>query len=263
MAQLGQGHVADSIATYEKLRTVNPRAASLATIGLADLAIYEGRTADAVKLLTDGIAADLQRNAANAAALKMDQLADAYLAAGNLSQAAQVAERAVQTDKDPLVLFQAGRVLTEAGQGARAMVIASQLEPKLDPEPRMYTKLLRGELALKAGNYAQAVELFQQAQQITDTWLGHFDLGRAYLAANKFPEANSEFDRCVQRRGEASSLFLDDNPTFRYVPAVYYYLGRTQQGMNSPAAIDSYKTFLNIRKGDDPLAADARHRLGP
>ena len=92
---------------------------------------------------------------------------------------------------------------------------------------------------------------------------GRFDLGRAYLAAGLFPEADSEFERCVKRRGEASAIFLDDQPTFRALPAVYYYLGRAQEGLKSPAATDSYKSYLAIKeKGDEAgFVADARRRL--
>ena len=58
-----------------------------------------------------------------------------------------------------------------------------------------------------------------------DTWIGHFELGRAYLAASAFPQADSEFDRCLRRRGEALSLFVDEEPTYGYLPTVYYYQG--------------------------------------
>jgi hypothetical protein len=57
---------------------------------------------------------------------------------------------------------------------------------------------------------------------------------------------------------------LDEVPTYRLVPPVYYYLGRAQEGLKSPAAADSYKTFLAIKEksGGDPLVADARRRIG-
>jgi hypothetical protein len=43
---------------------------------------------------------------------------------------------------------------------------------------------------------------------------------------------------------------------------VYYYLGRAQEGLNSPAAAESYKAFVAIKNGgQDPLLADARRRL--
>ncbi len=53
-----------------------------------------------------------------------------------------------------------------------------------------------------------AVGSFTEANDILDTWIGRFDLGRAYLELGAFTEADSEFDRCVKRRGEALALFL-------------------------------------------------------
>jgi hypothetical protein len=78
-----------------------------------------------------------------------------------------------------------------------------------------------------------------------------------------FTEAYSELEVCLKRRGEATAAFLDEVPTYRLFPAVYYYMGRAQEGLKSPAAADSYRTFLQIKqKGEgDPLVADARRRV--
>jgi hypothetical protein len=39
-------------------------------------------------------------------------------------------------------------------------------------------------------------------------------------------------------------------------------MGLAQEGLGSPAAADSFKTFLTIKqRGDDPLAAAARRHL--
>ena len=83
------------------------------------------------------------------------------------------------------------------------------------------------------------------------------------MNASAFPQANTQLETCVKRRGEAVAVFLDDVPSLRYFPAVYYYLGRAQEGLKSPAFADSYKAFLAIKTGggEDPLVADARRRL--
>jgi hypothetical protein len=82
--------------------------------------------------------------------------------------------------------------------------------------------------------------------------------------ASAFAEAESELEVCIKRRGEATALFLDESPTYHLFPPVYYYLGRALQGLKSPAAAESYKTFISIKdSGQDSLLADARRRLGP
>ncbi len=68
---------------------------------------------------------------------------------------------------------------------------------------------------------------------------------------------------CLKRRGEATSIFLDDVPSYHYLPAVYYYQGRAREGLKSPGTAESYKIFLLIKEkgAGDPLVAEARKRL--
>jgi len=47
---------------------------------------------------------------------------------------------------------------------------------------------LPGKRSLKRSNPREALNSFQEAQKLTDTWLGHFDLGRAYLDAGFSPK---------------------------------------------------------------------------
>ena len=79
-----------------------------------------------------------------------------------------------------------------------------------------------------------------------------------------FPEAHAELDACAKRRGEATAVFLDENPTYHLFPPVHYYLGLAYEGLKSPDAAEAYKAFLEVRaKADpgDPLVEDARRRL--
>jgi hypothetical protein len=69
---------------------------------------------------------------------------------------------------------------------------------------------------------SRPLTLLSAANNVLDTWIGRFDLGRAYLQQGKFTEADAEFDLCLKRRGEALALFLD-LPTYGYFPPVYYY----------------------------------------
>jgi hypothetical protein len=97
-----------------------------------------------------------------------------------------------------------------------------------------------------------------------DTWIGHYDLGRAYLEAGAFTEADSEFETCLKRKGESIELFMDNVPTYAWFPPVDYYEGRAQEGLKNNEFADSYKSYLSIRgqSTEDPLVADIRHRLG-
>ena len=104
--------------------------------------------------------------------------------------------------------------LRRSGRSGRAGPLIASLASELQAEPQAYAKILEGELALKNGDPRQAIKVLTEANALLDTWLGHFNLGRAYLEAGAFIQADSEFDRCMTRRGEALSLLLDDEPTY-------------------------------------------------
>jgi tetratricopeptide (TPR) repeat protein len=253
--------MSEAAATYQEMLGLSPRGASLGTIGLADMALYEGRNADAIGILEKGISTDLaQSKQSSAAAIKLAALAAAQRDRG---QAVVAANRSLATSRNETSAFPAARALLAAGQDAKALEVSKELGKRLEPEPRAYAKLLEGELQLAKGKAQTAIDLFQEARKLSDTWMGRLDLGRAYLDAGAFTEASSEFDACEKRKGEATSVFLDDVPSFRYYPQIYYYRARVQEGLKSPAAGASYKAFLAIKaKADpsDPLVTDARKR---
>jgi len=262
LSDLGAGRPDEALATWNKLAGTGPAGASTAAAGLADLALYQGRIADARKILEPAIEADLAAKNSDEAARKLTTLAEAELASGQPARATSAAERALGMSSDLPVVVSAARALIETGEEKKALAAAGQLAAKLEPDPQMYAALLRGEAELKRRNFRDAITRFKEARQLADSWLVRYDLGRAYLEAGSFAEADAEFDACVKRRGEAAAVYLDEVPTFRVFPPVYYYLGRTREGLKSAGAADAFKTFLGFQTGEGgPLAADARARL--
>jgi tetratricopeptide (TPR) repeat protein len=231
---------------------------------LADLALYQGRLSEAVRLLEQGANADLQAKTPENATNKFAALAYAELLRGQNRAAVASAEKALANGQTPQVRFLAGRVFAETGEAAQAKKMADSLAKESQAEPQAYGKIIEGKLALKQGDSRLAVKDITDANNLLDTWIGRFELGRAYLEAGQFAEADSEFDRCIKRRGEALELFMDNTVTYGYLPYVYYYQGRVRQGLKTPAFADSYRTYLSIRgqSTEDPLVAEVRKSLG-
>jgi tetratricopeptide (TPR) repeat protein len=262
MAQTGQSQLADADLTYQKLETISALGADMATMGQVDMLLYQGRTKDAIALLQMANRTSVKMDDSTLAAHLLLQ-AEAKLAAGRASDAAADAKSALAHDNGAISQFGAGLIYVEAGQYAPVQAIVSQLSGRLDADSQAYGKVLEGEMFLKRGDAKRAIALFLEAQKVSDTWMGRMDLGRAYIEAGAFTEADSELENCLKRRGEASAIYLDDVPTFRRLPPVYYYLGRAQEGLKSPAAAESFKTFLAIKgKGDEAgLVKDAERRV--
>jgi predicted Zn-dependent protease len=159
--------------------------------------------------------------------------------------------------------YTAAMVYLDCGADAKAKAIVDELAAKLDAEPRMYAKLIQAEIELRRNRSREALTLLQDAQNTTDTWLGHLLRSQAYLQASAFTEANTELDTCMRRRGEAVELFLDESQTYRRFGDTVYYLARTQQGLSSPGAENTFRQFLALRsdKAADPMVQDARRRI--
>jgi tetratricopeptide (TPR) repeat protein len=186
------------------------------------------------------------------------------VAEGNGKRSLEAAQQAVAVSRDVNVAAGAARVMVKAGRISDAKAVADRLSQELEAEPRAYAKVIEGEIALEQRRTADAVTALLEAQKILDLWVARLDLGRAYEEANHHAEALAELDRAMKRRGEATALFLDDIPTFRYLATLPYWLARAQEGLGqTQAAAGNYEAFLALRPASfkDPWASDARRRL--
>ena len=263
-AQLGQGQLAEAAKTYQQVATLSARGRAWSASGLADLALYEGRFSEAIRILEAGVAADIEAKNANRAARKLTSIAQVHLLRGQREPALAAADRALEISKAVPIRFFAARVFVEANEIAKAQTLADGLGNEITPEPRAYAKIIGGEIALKRKNAGQAVTILSEANDIMDTWLGHLILGRAYLEADSLLRADSELDICIKRRGEALSFLLDEEPTYGYLPMVHYYQGRVREGLKTAGFAESYREYLRIRGGstEDPLLSEVRRRAG-
>jgi len=263
-AETGKNQLSQAKETYQRLGKVSSWGSSLAASGLANLALYEGDFRGAVQILEKGAADDMLAKKPDAAADKFAMLAYTQLQRGDVRAASSAAAKAIELSRSVKIRLLAARTFAAIGESAKARTIAQNLASELGTESQSYAKLVLGEIALKQHDAKAAVQLFSGAVDLLDTWIGRFGLGRAYLEAGAFAEADSEFDRCIQRRGEALELFMDDMPTFSYFPETYYFEGRVREGLKSSEFGDFFRKYLDIRgkSTEDPLVTDIRHRQG-
>jgi serine/threonine protein kinase/tetratricopeptide (TPR) repeat protein len=264
LAQTGQGLVPQARETYQQLAKMDARGASLAASGLGDLALYEGRLLEGAGMLEQGAQADVTAKNPERAAAKFAALAYAHVMRGQKGEAIAAGARALHYSNAVKIRFLSARTYVQAGDVSKARPLIDGLASELQSEPQAYAKILEGDIALNSKDARQAIKHFNDANGLLDTWIGHFDLGRAYLELSQFIQADSEFDRCLKRRGEALALFIDEEPTYAYFPPVYYYQGRAREGMKTEAFTDSYRAYLNIRASskEDPFVPEVHRRVG-
>src|SRR5262249_48460620 len=141
-SQLLQGQIAQATETYQAIGKVDELGPSYMASGIADIALYQGRLSDAVRVLTDGAAADLAAKDTDRAASKFAALAYAHVLAGQNAAAIAAAEKALANSKAVKIRFLAGRVFIEAGAADQARSLASELGAELHAEPQAYSKIL-------------------------------------------------------------------------------------------------------------------------
>jgi tetratricopeptide (TPR) repeat protein len=235
---------------------------SAATLGLADAEMYVGSFDGARELLTSGIAADIGDGVEYGAALKQIALAEAHAEAGDFASAAESARRALELSSTVSTKLPAALVFREAGELGEFDEIAEALSGALQPQSRAYGMMLRAVDLRSNRAFVDAIELLKSALDVADLWRIRLELGRAYLEAGYFAQAFDEFQRCSDRRGEATALFLEDMPTFRYLAHLPYWLGRAQEGLNATdAAVRNSRAFLDLRPSGGAYVEDARARL--
>jgi tetratricopeptide (TPR) repeat protein len=250
---------------YDRMSKTDPEGASLSSVGLADLALYQGRAGEAAILLRTGISHDEAAQNPAGAGAKQIALADALGMQGDLKGAVAAARKALVIDKTEAQIVPAARWLVAAGNLDEAAGLGAELDKRLETQSRAYGRIVAAEIALARGRKVEAVDALREALKLADLWLVHYHLGLAYLEAAAPAEALSEFELCLKRRGEGFAVFLDDIPTVRYVAPVRYWMGRAREGLGLlPQAQAEYRAFVGQQSSEssDPLLTDARTRVG-
>ncbi len=125
-SQLGEGQIDNASDSYHKLEGFGPALASMANAGLADLAAYQGKYAEAASILTNGAAADV-------AAKNTDGAARKYAALGNIEQLQGKHEaalsdigKALTYSQSTQIEFLAANTYVDAGETAKAQKLAAK-----------------------------------------------------------------------------------------------------------------------------------------
>jgi tetratricopeptide (TPR) repeat protein len=215
IVSLHDGDTAAAIRFYERMAESGVRGASLANIGLADIALFEGRFDDAIAILQEGIAIDQSENNERGVGTKTVALAQARIASGDVAGGLQMIDDLAATRGDGQ-LVPSAEIYAAARQFDDSFRIAEQYRKQLRPTARAYANLIDGMNAIHQEEYVLAIESLRKALDYADLWIVRYYLAQAYLGAGYPAEASAEFDSLISRRSEAAGMFFDDVPTWRY-----------------------------------------------
>ena len=262
IAALAGGDADAAQEAYEDMVGTGPSGASHGNLGLADLAIYRGDYGRAIELLNTGIAVDMESGNQRAASTKYIALAGAHILNDDAGpNALEALDSALGISGGLSQKVAAARHYLALGRDDSAQTIADELSAGLQPQNRAYGAMINGMIHSGRGEHAEALDALTEASRLSDFWLVRLELGKAYLSAGSSAEALDEFVASESRKGEASAIFLDDMPSWRYLAALPYWRARAQQDLGmGHAARQSYQAFLELRP-EGRLALDARERM--
>lgn len=262
MHALAEGDIGRANEAYAQMLPAGVRGEMTAALGQADAALFAGKAEAARELLDKGIEKARSVGSQYFLATMQMALAESFLLGKEPSQALAAANEGLAVSGGLSRQVPAALIRIELGDIDGATAIGEALEKSLQAHQRAYGALIGGLIAKSRGDTVAAIQEIRAGIDIADLWLLRFHLGIAYLEAGYFAEALDEFTACEQRRGEATAIFLDDLPTWRYMATLPYWQGRAQQELGMlHTAKQNLITFAARRPEGDPLAEDARQRI--
>jgi tetratricopeptide (TPR) repeat protein len=218
-------------AAYERMARIEPHGPSLASIGLADLALYGGQYDQAAGILELAITNDAHFGKGAALANTYLALAEARVGQGRPADAVTAVERALETSRHESVLLPAARLFLGLERERDALALARELHARATVQARAYAGIVTAEIAMRQGEAAAAIEGLREIVERTDLWLARFVLGTVYVQSARYGDAMGQFEMCGTRRVEATILFRDDVPTIRYLAALEHWMARARPGV--------------------------------
>jgi tetratricopeptide (TPR) repeat protein len=211
-----EGNFAAAENAYQRMTELDQFGNSIATEGLADLAVYRGEFDQAIAILDGAIKEELSQNASHTAALKQVMRAETLLRNDERGLAQDAVAMALKSSGgDPAVLVPAAITLIQLGETDQADAIATELSESLARVSRAYASIIRARLAAVGGEPKIAIEFANTAVDTVDLWLIRFIRAQILQQAGHTAEAAADLQVCQQRIGEGLAVFLNDRPSFR------------------------------------------------
>ena len=192
--------------------------------------MFQGKNADAIAALPAAVKRDRDEQNTFGAVAKLLALAEAYAAGNHWPEAHRTLEEARKLSQDDSVLvttarlsIASGRIDRCQGDRRRARAEAAGAEPRLRKDDRSGDghdgeTISRGHRCAQQRPGDSPISGWSATRPASSTSI-------AVTTWKRYPSSRSA--RSVV--GEATALFLDDLPTFRYYALVPYWLGRSRE----------------------------------
>lgn len=262
LANLGLGRTDGARVAFQHLLDAGGRTRSLGQHYVAQVAIYEGRLAEAAQLLDAGIRLDRQDGNRTNELVKRYLLARVSLLRGEQGGARQEAAAiagAADADLQGLNLYRLGELATAIRSMAEARTARAKLETLAATNPTLFNRAclsgLDGQIALASGDAVKARDAFSAALAVYPLYFAHLGLARAFEVGREWTSAAQAWREVIALEG----TILHAGFAADWVLA-HLGLARALRGAGDEAgARQAYETFRAIwaDAGELPAIADA------
>jgi tetratricopeptide (TPR) repeat protein len=217
VAALIEDDQARALEVYEAMKELDVRASAIATTGIADLAMASGDWEQAVRGLRDAIDTDRSNENTRAEAAKLLMLAECDCTTGDVASTRRHLAAARALDLDAARLTTAASLLVQIDDVEQARAIGEDLRSRLGRPARAYGWVVEANCLAAENKLGDAVDELKGAFELADVWCAHLLLAEVLGRAGHAFEGVEELNACLRRSGEATAMYLDDVPTFRFV----------------------------------------------
>ena len=106
----------------------------------------------------------------------------------------------------PFAGLEVGALFIALGRFDEAKAVVNELDADTGDEAAAYARLIEGELLLKSNSAREAITHAARADELIDSWVGHFLLGRGYLQTKQFVQADSRVRPLYQTSWRAARV---------------------------------------------------------
>ena len=274
-AQIALGRFDAALVTYRGMVLAGGDSEIEGHAGLADLARSTGRLDEARRELGAERTTAEQRQNVFAATIATVGLADLALGDGSTgvrsgsdpgnTRFREALARIATPPSDILLLYRIGSAWARAGQSAEAAATLTRMDDVAPEHSRQFDALkalLRAEMALGASDASNAVKEAEAAVGFEPSTVALDTLARAYIAAHRAGDAIRPLEQILSRPDERCDSH--DAPACYRITEAEYWLGRVKDETGDRAgAAPHLKTFVATwsAASGQPMVEDAKRRL--
>ena len=231
ICQAMTGNVEEAERIYESLRIGSHSQRLAGYLGLADLYAYTGDYERALVVCREAPESN-DPMSVRIAAYGAIFARSAGLSHEPSSRVNKLLADATELGLSSELLYLLGRAGVSIPNHDAALTISQHLSEKFDSTSKLYADLLRVEIELVGGaDIVTTVSTLKNLVGTLDSWMARYLLASAFQKGGQTMDAIIEWQKCIERSGEAVAIMLDEVPSLHLYGIAERSYEKTKTGL--------------------------------